>query len=248
VEPPQPAKAKPTPCAFSRDDLKEEVKLKIEQEDFYHSNISVENYKGSEKVISSEAPITENVMPHKSNWKRPDLVEKRVLRALCDIAKDFFNDITKAAKANTNDKKLNLWDQLIQRCFPTLHKTAQLKILGQICVSCMGWKFTEKVNSLKNFNTSQKRQLIKFGKVFRTQRNSSKVKERKILLNHPIIRIGKLLYESSRMYQAGFWKHINDHKKTEIDDDMSFKDLHSKVVARVNHLECHRDLFSFNSS
>uniref|UniRef100_A0A7S3KB58 Uncharacterized protein n=1 Tax=Euplotes crassus TaxID=5936 RepID=A0A7S3KB58_EUPCR len=187
-------------------------------------------------------------MPHKSNWKRPDLVEKRVLRALCDIAKDFFNDITKAAKANTNDKKLNLWDQLIQRCFPTLHKTAQLKILGQICVSCMGWKFTEKVNSLKNFNTSQKRQLIKFGKVFRTQRNSSKVKERKILLNHPIIRIGKLLYESSRMYQAGFWKHINDHKKTEIDDDMSFKDLHSKVVARVNHLECHRDLFSFNSS
>lgn len=112
----------------------------------------------------------------------------------------------------------------------------------------MGWKFTEKINSFKNFNAYQRKQLIKFGKEFRTQRNSPKVKERKILLAHPIIKIGKLLYEGSSKHESAFWKHINDHKKTEIDDAQAFQDLHLQVLARVNSLECCGDIFSFNLS
>ncbi len=74
------------------------------------------------------------------------------------------------------------------------------------------------------------------------------MKERKILLAHPIIKIGKLLYEGSSKYETAFWKHINDHKKTEIDDSKAFQDLHLLVLARVNSLECQGDIFSFNLS
>lgn len=238
---------KPAPVNyFSRDDLREQVKVMIEQEDFYASNASVENYKGSEKVGLSEVPVTEGTKPHKSNWKRPDLVEKRVIRGLCDVAKDYFNYVVNASKATTNEKKLKVWETLIETCFPDLYKTSRLKILGQICVNCMGWKFTDKINSFKNFNTYQRKQLIKFGKEFRTQRNSSKVKERKILLSHPIIKIGKLLYEGSAEYKNAFWKHINDHKKTEIDDVKAFSELHSVVIAKVISLECQGDVFNLN--
>ncbi|CAI2387236.1 unnamed protein product [Moneuplotes crassus] len=239
---------KATPCTFSREDLKEEAKIKIEQEDFYHSNISVENYKGSEKVGLSEIPMTEGARAYKSNWKRSDLVEKRVIRGLCDVAKDFFNDVVRSAKATNNEKKLKVWINLVGSCFPELYKTSKLKILGQICVNCMGWKFTEKINSFKIFNTSERKKLIKYGKEFRTQRNSSKVKERKILLNHPIIKIGKLLYESSLDYKNAFWKHINNHKKTEINDTKAFKELHARVITKVSFLDCQGDLFSFNLS
>lgn len=164
------------------------------------------------------------------------------------MAKDFFNDVVNSSKATTNEKKLKVWEALLQNCFPDLYKTSKLKILGQICVNCMGWKFTEKINSFKNFNSYQRKQLIKFGKEFRTQRNSSKVKERKILLEHPIIKIGKLLYESSSEYKSAFWKHINDHKKTEIDDVSAFEDLHNLVIAKVVPLDHQGDIFSFNLS
>ena len=69
-------------CNFSREDLTKDTKASKDLGDVYTSNLSVENYKGSEKVGLSEIPLTEGCKSNKSNWKRPDLVEKRVIRGL----------------------------------------------------------------------------------------------------------------------------------------------------------------------
>jgi len=119
-------------CVFSREDLAKEVMAQREQENFYSSNISVENYKGSEKVGLSEIPLTEEVKKNISNWKRSDLVEKRVIRGLSEVSKDFFNNIASSSKATTNENKLKIWEDFLKVCFPNLYRTARLKILGQI--------------------------------------------------------------------------------------------------------------------
>jgi hypothetical protein len=230
-------------CIFSRDDISVKVEEVKSQFTHFECKISIVTDKGSEKVGETEAR-TES--PHKniSNWKRPDLVEKRTIRALCDTAKDYFNFIADKQGAESNQERLLVWDELIKRCFPSLHKTSRLKILGEISVNCIGWKFSEKVNSFKCFTAPQRSQLLKHGKNFRSLRNSGKVKERKQLLSHAIIKIGKLLYQTSPEFEMAFWKHIDNHKQSEIEDTAMFQQVHRAQVAKVVPMDSHGDLFA----
>ena len=229
--------------SFTREDLPGSVEVKSEP---ILSVISFSTSNESETIINIEAPINVVHKKNTSSWKRPDLVEKRVIRALCDVVKDYFNDIAKSHNSQSNLEKLTLWDKLIETCFPDAYKTSRLKILGQVCVNTIGWKFAAKINSLKSLNTYQRKQLLKFGDEFREQRNSSKVEERKVLLNHPIIKIGKLLYETSSKYECSFWKHIEDHKKSLIEDSNSFQEVHKALIKKVPSMEHEGDLITPN--
>lgn len=200
----------------------------------------------SDKVEDVNLPLNPAQKKMTSSWKRPDLVEKRVIRALCDVVKDYFNDIAKSHNSQSNLDKLTLWDKLIEECFPDAYKTSRLRILGQVCVNTIGWKFATKINSLKTLNAYQRKQLLKFGDEFREQRNSSKVEERKVLLNHPIIKIGKLLYETSTKYECSFWKHIEDHKKSIIDDADTFQEVHKALIKKVPSIEHEGNLLAPN--
>lgn len=111
-----------------------------------------------------------------------------------------------------------------------------------------GGNLPKRLILLRILTLIKNKQLIKFGKEFRAQRNNSKVKERKMLLENPIIKIGKLLYEKSPKYKNAFWKHINVHKKSEIDDSSAFRDLHNLIIAKVVPLDCQGDIFTFNLS
>jgi hypothetical protein len=202
--------------------------------------------KGSAKTEDSDLSPRHASKKKATSWSRTDLNEKRVIRAFSDVVKDYFNDIAKAHNAVSNLEKLTWWDKLIQECFPNAFKTSRLKILGQICVNTIGWKFATKINSLKTLNAYQRKQLLRFGDEFRKQRNSSMVEERKLLLNHSIIRIGKLLYENSAKYESAFWKHIDDHKKSQIEDAKTFKEVHKALIARVPSIEYQGDLFAPN--
>jgi hypothetical protein len=72
------------------------------------------------------------------------------------------------------------------------------------------------------------------------------VEERKLLLNHTIIRIGKLLYENSTKYECAFWKHIDDHKKSQIEDSKTFQEVHKALIAKVPSIEYQGNLFAPN--
>lgn len=200
--------------------------------------------KSSDKIDDISSLKTPSQKKTRSSWMRPDLVEKRVIRALWDISKDYFNDIAEAKHSITNEDRFTSWDNLIETHFPEAYKTSKLKILGQVCVNAIGWKFATKINSIKTLNTYQRKQMLKFGSEFREQKNSSKVEERKILLNHPIVKIGKLLYETSSRYECAFWKHIEDHKKSLIDDSDKFHQVHKSLIQKVSSIEYQGNLFS----
>jgi ribosome-binding protein aMBF1 (putative translation factor) len=150
---------------FSREDLSANIKNNDEPNS---SSFSIKNNKDTEKFENLDI-ITSGESKEKTfSWKRPDLVEKRVIRALCEIVKDYFNDIAEARKSVSNQEKFTLWDKLIEECFPDTYSTSRLKILGQVCVnSVFGWKFSSKINSLRSINAYQRKQLIKYGGEFR---------------------------------------------------------------------------------
>jgi hypothetical protein len=246
------------------DDLTEDIKksdqlkLDLKLEDIPISSNSVnetislvfslKDNKGSAKTEDSDLSPRHASKKKATSWSRTDLNEKRVIRAFSDVVKDYFNDIAKAHNSVSNLEKLTWWDNLIKECFPNAFKTSRLKILGQVWVNTIGWKFATKINSLKTLNAYQRKQLLRFGDEFRKQRNSSMVEERKLLLNHSIIRIGKLLYETSAKYESAFWKHIDDHKKSQIEDAKTFKEVHKALIARVPSIEYQGNLFAPNLS
>lgn len=93
---------------------------------------SLSSNEDQNNIKSIDVPNNQLKNKSRSSWKRPDLVEKRVIRALCDVAKDYFNDIAEAHRSVSNQDKFEIWDKLIEVCFPDTYKASRLRILGQV--------------------------------------------------------------------------------------------------------------------
>lgn len=219
---------------FSREDLKTEIKPNIDVD------VSNKPSFGSEDQESDDAQSTHEHFLS-SNWKRIDVREKKIIRGMCGLTKDYFRDITEGISCH--EEMFNVWDECMKLHFPDLYQRSRLMILSQISVTCLGWKYTQKVNSFKNFTIAERRQIIKFGKEFRNQRNKlCTSKDRKKMLCHPLVKIGKLLFTASPKYEAAFWKHILDHKKADIENFKDFKTVHLNDIAHVQVMACVGDV------
>jgi hypothetical protein len=106
---------------FETDDLTEDIKkidhqkLDLKTEDLTENSKNNENIsivfslkdnKSSNKTEDSDATSRQGSKKKASSWSRTDLNEKRVIRALSDVVKDYFNDIAKAHNAVSNREKI----------------------------------------------------------------------------------------------------------------------------------------------
>lgn len=114
------------------------------QDPSQEKNFSVFPDKGSERGGRTETVETQ-VPNISSNWKRIDIRQKKVIRTLCDLAKDYFKSLV--TKATTTDEIFETWNNVLSQHFPELYTKTRLMLLGQISVTCYGWKYTQKFKS-----------------------------------------------------------------------------------------------------
>jgi hypothetical protein len=176
------------PCKFSREDLIENIDTKSGE------NFSVFTDKGSEGGIAQEnAKGDIGDMKVSNFWKRVDMRQKKVIRGLCGLAKDYFKTVISSQKSQ--DGMFKTWDDTLKSFFPELYGESRLQLLGHISVMCLSWKFPEKIMSCSLFSQAEKEAIIKHGSEFRDQRNKcSSSKVRKSMMSSPIVMIGKRLY------------------------------------------------------
>lgn len=123
--------------------------------------------------------------------------QKKVIRGLLGLSKDYFKSMIEA-KSPGNDV-FQIWDTKLRTTFPQLYQETRLKLLGHISVMCLSWKFADKIRSCDLFTQEEKESIIKFGEEFKAQRTKcSNSSIRKLILNCPLVQIGKLLYHTSQ--------------------------------------------------
>jgi len=84
------------------------------------------------------------------------------------------------------------------------------------------------------FSEEEKEKIIEHGCEFRKHRNEcSSTEIRNLMLNSPIVRIGKVLYTSSPTMEELFWNQIYKRKKAEIIDLTKFKELHINDINKI---------------
>lgn len=176
---------------FSRDDLIQSSDTKT------GDNYSVNTDKGSEIGCLKDTPSKKYENKNISNfWKRVDMREKKVIRGLCGLSKDYFRGLIEGKK--TVDDIFQSWQDSFNKNFADLGHTSLLQLIGQASVMSLSWKFAEKVKACKLFTDEEKQIIVKSGKEFKEQRNNcSNSQVRKDLLSGLVVRIGKLLYSSS---------------------------------------------------
>lgn len=168
--------------------------------------------------------------------------EKKIIRGLCGLVKDYFRDIT--SNIPCQEKMFEVWEDCLQKHFPDLYTKSRLMILGHISVECLGWKYTQKVNSFKQYSQSERKKIIAYGKEFRQQRNKlGTAKDRKKMITCPIVKLGRLLFCSSEKYESAFWRHIQDHKKADINNLADFKKVHVECMSKVPIITCRGDIY-----
>lgn len=126
---------------FNRDDLEAESESVSLHDSIYTD-------KGSEAGLKENEKLSDSVPSSKSHspfWKRVDMRQKKVIRGLCGLTKEYFK--TMISKKNTKDEMFKVWDDFLLSHFPELYHSSRLVLLGHISVMCLSWKFSEKVNS-----------------------------------------------------------------------------------------------------
>ena len=201
-------------------------------------NYSVYTEKGSEGEVSKETPPLRVGDKKFSNfWKRVDMRQKKIIRGLCGLARDYFKGVIYNKKAS--QQVFTLLEECLKTKFPELYQTNRLQLLGHISAMCFSWKFTDKINACTLFNEEEKQELIKQGTEFRDQRNNcSSSTVRKEMLSSLVVRIGKLLYSSSYKYEDSFWNQILERKKADIIDFNLFKETHLKDINKIKAVSC----------
>jgi hypothetical protein len=176
---------------FSREDLNQASDTKT------GDNYSVNTDKGSEIGCLKDTPIKKYDNKNISSfWKRVDMREKKVIRGLCGLSKDYFRGLIDGKK--TIEDIFQSWKESFNKNFLDLDHTSLLELIGQASVMSLSWKFAEKVRACKLFTEEEKQVIVKSGKEFKEQRNNcSSSRVRKDLLSGLVVRIGKLLYSSS---------------------------------------------------
>ena len=218
---------------FTREDLdifSESVSLDYS---VYTDKGSEENNKDVSRGESSkDSAAGSNSKSHSPFWKRIDMRQKKVIRGLCGLTKDYFKNMIPETK--TKKEMFAVWDEFLQQHFPELYQTSRLMLLGHISVMCLSWKFSDKINDCELYTKEEKSEIIQYGTQFRDQRNGcSSSKVRKAMLDSPIVKIGKLLYISSPKMEESFWCQINERKKAEIVNLKIFKDAHIKDINKI---------------
>lgn len=216
-------------CNFSREDLNEFTASRT------GDNYSVCTDKGTENGAQKDqipANAELNDMKVSNFWKRVDMRQKKVIRGLCGLAKDYFKN--KIPTKKTKDTMFQSWDDTLKHTFPELYDTSRLILLGHISVMCLSWKFPEKVQACTLFTEEEKKKIIEHGNEFREQRNNcSSTQVRKEMLTCPIVKIGKLLYSTSETCEESFWNQILERKKAGIIDFKLFKEAHLKDINKI---------------
>lgn len=215
-------------CQFSREDLNGSSLSHTD------GNFSVYTDKGSEsKEVKEPGPSQINKMKVSNFWKRVDMRQKKVIRGLSGLSKDFFKGITDSK--SPKESIFQAWDDKLRKTFPELYQEWRLKLLGHISVMCLSWKFADKIRASSLFTADEKDAIIKFGEEFKVQRtNCSNSSTRKLMLNSPLVQIGKLLYKSSQTCEESFWNQILERKKSEIVDFKIFKETHLKDFHKIS--------------
>lgn len=217
---------------FSREDLQQSSDTKSAE------NYSVYTDKGSEGGVCKETPQPRVTNKKYSNfWSRVDMRQKKVIRGLCGLARDYFRNVISDAK--DSKEVFALWDECLRTKFPQLYQTSRLQLLGHISSMCLSWKFPDKIKACSLFNEEEKQQIVSHGIELRDQRNNcSSSIVRKEMLSSLIVRIGKLLYSSSNEYEASFWNLILERKKADIVDFKFFKETHLKDINKIKAVNC----------
>lgn len=219
---------------FTREDIKQDKKWKS-KEDY-----SVCTDKGSEGFGHKETKEKEEVQEGKnfsSFWKRIDMRQKKVIRGLCGLTKDYFKSLISNKKCK--QEMFSIWDDAIKKMFPELYKTSRFQLLGHISVMCLSWKFPEKIRECKLFSQREMDLIIEFGTEFREQRNKcSSSKVRKNMLASPGVQIGKLLYFQNSKYEELFWNQILERKKSDIINFEQFKEVHLNDINKIKTISC----------
>jgi len=183
-------------------------------------------------------PVVEQEPQKVSNfWKRIDMRQKKVIRGLSGLTKEYFRSLIQNKKSKHEIFKT--WDAHLKVLIPQVYAVSRLALLGQISVMCFSWKFSEKVKECQLFSNDECEEIIKHGSEFRDERNKcSSSKVRKLMLASPIVQIGKLLYSSSAQYEELFWSQILERKKAMIVDFDVFKEVHLKDIMKVKAISC----------
>lgn len=219
-----------TDCKFSREDL--QILSDTKSADV----LSVCTDKGSDIRDAKEIPeLSEESKKVSSFWKRVDMRQKKVIRGLCGLSRDYFKRLIVEKK--TASEIFSVWDSCLKEKFPLLYESSRLILLGHISDLCLSWKFPEKIKTWEFFKEDEKEEVIKHSTLFRSKRNKcSNSKIRKEILNSPIVRIGKLLYKSCVTLEESFWNQILERKKADIIDFKLFKEAHLKDINKIEDI------------
>lgn len=112
-------------CSFSHNDLGNK---RFKSKDDY----SVCTDKGSEGDGHKEPVNTETGQNTSTFWKRIDMRQKKIIRGLSALTKEYFKKMISAQKSK--QEIVSDWDEHIRKHFPELHNTSRLMLLGHISV------------------------------------------------------------------------------------------------------------------
>ena len=214
---------------FTREDIKQDKKWK-EKDDY-----SVWTDKGSEGFGHKDNKNENEEKKFSNFWKRIDMRQKKVIRGLCGLTRDYFKSLISNKKSK--QEMFSLWDESIKRMFPDLYLNFRFQLLGQISVMCLSWKFPEKIREWKLFTPKEMEQIINHGTEFRDQRNKcSSSKIRKIMLSSHVVQIGKFLYFQDNKYEELFWNQILERKKSDIINFSQFKEIHLNDINKIKNI------------
>jgi len=215
---------------FSKEEMKENS-FKNSDDHF-----SVDSDKGSVQKAGNK-PVEAKASKSKiSNfWKRVDMRQKKVIRGLSGLTKDYFKDLVDTR--GSEDLMFKAWDDKLKSLFPQLYQESRFRLLGDISVVCLSWKFIEKIRCCNFFTDEEKATIIKYGEGFKTQRaRCSNSSVRKQMLNSPLVQIGKLLYYTSQAWEESFWNQILERKKSDIVEFQVFKEAHLKDFQKIDEI------------
>lgn len=120
-----------------------------------------------EKKACPVSPV-EHTTKSSPFWKRVDMRQKKIIRGLSGLVRDYFKNLV---PAKMKKEMFQVWDEFLQSHFPAVYEKSRLSLLGQISVMCLSWKFPEKIRACHLFNDEEKESIIKHGTEFRNQRN-----------------------------------------------------------------------------
>lgn len=168
----------------------------------------------------SIAPSTEQKLPSKSKrestskfWKRVDVREKKIIRGLTSLARDYFKD---KVDLNQNiDEILSVWASTLKSDFSTLIQEPHLlSIISQLMVNMFAWRYRQHINSITIYSNEDKARLLAEADEYRKIKNSgANVAHRQALKKSTLVQIGKSLYNTDVRARDEFWNRLSDRKR-----------------------------------